>query len=53
MPNCSVQRPPTEMGQFTMEMYCPEDFKTYKIISVDSLRAAQFKIETDQFYSDL
>ena len=51
--NCSAHRLPTEMSLYSMEKYCPGDFKKYKTISVGSLWAEQFAIKVDQFYCDL
>jgi len=36
-----------KMGQYSMERPCPEDFKTYKTISVDG------RSKNDQFYCEI
>ena len=40
------------MSLYSMEKYCPEDSKKYKIISVGGLRAEQFAIKIDRFYRE-
>ena len=40
------------MSLYSMEKYCPGDFKKYKTISVGCLWAEQFAIKVDQFYRD-
>ena len=35
--NCLAHRPPTEMGQYSMERYCPEYFRKYRTIYVGCL----------------
>ena len=39
--------------KYSMEWSCPQDFKKYKTISVEGLRAEQFAIKVDRVYRDL
>ena len=48
--SCSAHRPPTEMGQYSMERPCPDDSKKYRLISVGCLWAEQFAIKIDWFF---
>ena len=50
--NCSAPRQLTEMGKYSLERTCSEDFKKYKTNSVGCLWAEQFAIKVDQFYRD-